>query len=140
MKTKYIILVLLSLVIGKEIQENDDDIILKASGVGGLAFKGTITTSVSTIYNNIKSQAGINLSGGTEADYNTDGENGRFISKTGDGYVVSIYFHKNKKHYASCDGGLFGGGSYRTYANAGQWAVAYCKAGWAGKKTNYGDS
>ena len=139
MKTKYIILVLLSLVIGKEIQENDDDIILKASGVGGLAFKGTITTSVSTIYNNIKSQAGINLSGGPELDCNTDGGNGRFISKTGDGYVVSIYFHKNKKHYASCDGGLFGGGSYRSYANAGQWAVAYCKAGWAGKKANYGE-
>ena len=139
MKTKYIILVLLSLVIGKEIQENDDDIILKASGTGGLFFKGTITTSVSTIYNNIKSQAGINLSGGTEADYNTDGGNGRFISKTGDGYVVSIYFHKNKKHYASCDGGMFGGGNTRAYASAGQWAVAYCKAGWAGKKANYGE-
>ena len=54
--------------------------------------------------------------------------------------AMSIYFHKNKKHYASCDGGLFGGGSYKSYANAGQWAVAYCKAGWAGKKTNYGDS
>ena len=55
MKTTYIILFLLSLVIGKDFHENDDDIILKGSSKGGLTFAGSITTSVSTIYNYIKS-------------------------------------------------------------------------------------
>ena len=138
MKVAYIILFLLSLVIGKEIHENDDDIILKSSSVGGLTFAGSITTSVSTIYNYIKSQTSISLSGGTNSDYNTDGDNGRFISKIGSGYVVAIYFHKTKYHHASCNGGSFGGGSYRTNAAAGQWAVAFCKSGFTGKKTYYG--
>ena len=61
MKTTYIILFLLSLVIGKDFHENDDDIILKGSSKGGLTFAGSITTSVSTIYNYIKSQASISL-------------------------------------------------------------------------------
>ena len=40
MKTTYIILFLLSLVIGKDFHENDDDIILKGSSKGGLTFWG----------------------------------------------------------------------------------------------------
>ena len=138
MKTTYIILFLLSLVIGKDFHENDDDIILKGSSKGGLTFAGSITTSVSTIYNYIKSQASISLSGGADSDYKTDGDNGRFISKIGSGYVVAIYFHNTKTHHASCNGGAFGGGSHSTYAKAGQWAVAFCKSGITGKKTNYG--
>ena len=137
MKTIYIVLVLLSLVIGKEIKENDDNIILKASLVGGFAFAGTISTSVSTIFNYIRSQAGIYFSGGPDSDHYFG--NARFITKVGNGYVISVYFDKNKKHHASCDGGVLGGGSYTKHANAGQWAVAFCKAGIAGRKTNYGD-
>ncbi len=137
MKTKFIILILLSLVMGKGIQENDDDIILRANPLGGLKFKGSITTSINTIYSTIMTYTGILIKLAPDEDYQTSENKGRFASKIENGYVISMYFHQNKKHYAICDGGFMGGGYYKQDAEPGEWAVAYCKAGYGWRKSGY---
>ena len=128
MKTSYIFLLLLSAVIvGGEIH------------AGGLYLKGTVGTSLSTLYNFVKSYTGIKLSGGTEYDYKTSNGNGRFVSKMGDGHVVAFYFHNKKRHYALCDGGFNGAPEYKYAAAAGNWAITYCTSGFWGRKSNYGE-
>ena len=64
-------------------------------------------------------------------------ENGkaRWISNIKGGYVVAMYWHKTRRHSATCDGGFLGGGRKRAVAQPGYWAVAYCKAGVSGRKT-----
>ena len=137
MKTRFIILLLLSLVIGKEFPENDDDVILRATAVGGLQFKGSITTDIKTIYSTIMTYTGILLTLAPDQDYKTSENKGRFASKIENGYVISMYFHATKKHYAICDGGFMGGGYYKKEAKPGEWAVAYCKAGLGWRKSGY---
>ena len=106
---------------------------------GGLYLKGTVGTSLSTLYNFVKSIRNIKLSGGPEYDYKTSNGNGRFVSKMGDGHVVAFYYHKTKKHYALCDGGFNGAMEYKYAAAAGYWAITYCTAGLWGRKSNYGE-
>ena len=59
----------------------------------------------------------------------------RFISYLGDGKITACYFHKTKRHTATCNGGTLGGGQIRAEASAGNWAIALCKAGVSGRKT-----
>lgn len=66
-----------------------------------------------------------------------DNGNGLWISYFENDYVVSMYYHKTRIHTATCDGGLFGGGEISTIGSAGEWAIAYCKAGISGRKTYY---
>ena len=66
-------------------------------------------------------------------------ENGkaRFISNSERGIVIAMYWHKDRRHSATCNGGFLGGGQKRAVAPAGHWAIAYCKAEIAGKETYY---
>ena len=76
----------------------------------------------------------------TEGDFrDTYLENGkaRFISNSERGIVIAMYWHKDRRHSATCNGGFLGGGQKRAIAPAGHWAIAYCKAGIAGKETYY---
>ena len=61
--------------------------------------------------------------------------NARWVSNIKGGYVVSMYWHKTRRHSATCNGGFLGGGQKRVIAPAGHWAIAYCKAGVSGRKT-----
>ena len=63
--------------------------------------------------------------------------NARWVSNIKGGYVVSMYWHKTRRHSATCNGGFLGGGQKRVIAPAGHWAIAYCKAGVSGRKTHY---
>ena len=63
--------------------------------------------------------------------------NARWVSNIKGGYVVSMYWHKDRRHSATCNGGFLGGGQKRAIAPAGHWAIAYCKAGVSGRKTHY---
>ena len=66
-----------------------------------------------------------------------DSGNGCFISYIESDYVVSMYYHKTKMHTATCDGGVMGGGVTSALGNPGEWAIAYCKAGYMRRKTYY---
>ena len=68
--------------------------------------------------------------------YLEDGK-ARFISNIKGGYVIAMYWHKKRRHSATCNGGFLGGGQKRAVAPAGHWAIAYCKAGVSGRKTHY---
>ena len=68
--------------------------------------------------------------------YLEDGD-ARWISNIKGGYVISMYWHKYKRHSATCNGGFGGSKQTRAIAPAGYWAIAICKAGIAGKKTYY---
>ena len=70
--------------------------------------------------------------------YLEDGK-ARWISNIKGGYVVSMYWHKERRHSATCNGGFLGAGQKRAIAPAGKWAIAYCKAGISGRKTHYGN-
>ena len=72
--------------------------------------------------------------GYTVDTYNENGK-GRWLSDIKDGVVMSAYYHKTKKHSATCQGGFGGGGQIRAIAPAGQWAIALCYAGISGRKT-----
>ena len=68
--------------------------------------------------------------------YLEDGK-ARFISNIKGGYVIAMYWHKERRHSATCNGGFLGAGQKRAIAPAGKWAIAYCKAGVSGRKTHY---
>ena len=54
---------------------------------------------------------------------------------TWNGYVISCYFHEEKKHYAKTTGKL---GIKISWANKNEWAVSKQTRGLYGNKTNYG--
>ena len=60
---------------------------------------------------------------------------GLFVSSTSGSEVIAAYYHPTKKHSATANGGLFGGGQVRSIASAGNWAVARSSSGMLGRKT-----
>ena len=54
---------------------------------------------------------------------------GILVSGISEGYVISAFNHPNKKHSATANGGILGGGVVKSTAPAGIWAVAWTKAG-----------
>ena len=61
----------------------------------------------------------------------------RFISIIEDGKVGAFYYHATKKHSATAQGGIGGGGQVRCIAPPGEWAVAITDLGIKGAKTFY---
>ena len=67
-------------------------------------------------------------------------DGGRFVSAVNGNQVVAAYYHPSKFHSATACGGIGGGGTVKSTANAGKWAVATSSAGIGGRKTYYGSS
>ena len=69
---------------------------------------------------------------------NNPDDGGVWYSAIQGGMVYSLYYHPTKRHTATADGGMFGGGLVRSIANAGEWAIAGSVAGpLGGRKTYY---
>ena len=146
MRKLFLAFFLITLIVGNEIHEIDkkfeenkaeeDEPILKepitiATIIVSAAIGATVTFILTKVYEKIY----YHLTNSNTVDtYNENGK-GRWLSNIKDGYVMSAYFHKTKRHTATCDGGFLGGGSIRATAGPGQWAIAACKAGISGKKT-----
>ena len=62
---------------------------------------------------------------------------GVFVSAIRGNEVVAAYYHPSKYHSATAVGGIGGGGTVKSSAGAGKWAIAYSKAGISGRKTYY---
>ena len=147
MKKSFIALLLIALISGQEIQDfekkleekeitkNNKQRMLEAISVTTMIVSTVIGVSVTRILNIVYDKIYYELTHSNTVDtYNENGK-GRWLSNIKDGYVMSAYYHKTKRHTATCDGGLFGGGQIRAEASAGSWAIALCKAGIAGRKT-----
>ena len=81
----------------------------------------------------IKNLIGIRINRSNSVTQDVGG--GVFTSYMQDGRVVAAYFHPDKKHSATADGGLFGGGMVRSIKGPGEWAIASTSAGIARAKT-----
>ena len=163
MKRIIITLFLISLVANKELVEINSKIKreiqnrkeektnlrkLVAAGVGVLIIKETIKfffsylvgKLIDAIVENCKESRSALTSSFTPSHFKhlyKDNGKGLWISYIEDDYVVSMYYHETKEHTATCDGGLLGGGEIAAKADPGYWAIAYCKAGIAKRKTYY---
>ena len=62
---------------------------------------------------------------------------GLFVSSTSGSEVIAAYYHPTKKHSATANGGLFGGGIIKSIAEPGEWAIVGTKAGIKGRKTSW---
>ena len=109
--------------------------LLAAAGV--FVLKAAGTAAISFLVEKGLNKAYYLLTEGYFKDRLLERGNARWISNIKGGYVVSMYWHKKRRHSATCNGGFLGGGQKRVIAPPGHWAIAYCKAGVSGRKTNY---
>lgn len=153
MKKIFIALFLISLVFGEEIQvfnsklvaEKEEEIILKnpaLAEIGGFILEEVAKATIYYITIKILEKIGTSISSSlinTSNFKDTYFENGRarWLSNIQDGYVISAYYHSTRSHSATCDGGILGGGKKSITADAGEWAIAFCKAGISRRKTYY---
>ena len=147
MKRIFIALFLISLIAGheiqvfddklkeKEIMEKEEPVLKEAIAITTIIVTAAITCTVSFILTKVYEKIYYQLTNSNCVDTYNENGNGRWISNIKDGYVMSAYFHKTKRHTATCNGGTLGGGQIRAEASAGNWAIALCKAGVSGRKT-----
>ena len=109
--------------------------VLAAAGV--FVLKAAGTAAIAWLVDKGLNRAHYLLTQGHFRDTLLENGNARWISNIKGGYVVSMYWHKDRRHSATCNGGFLGGGQKRAIAPAGHWAIAYCKAGTSGRKTYY---
>ena len=147
MKKTFVALLLIALISGQEIQDferkleekelkkKDHPRLLEAISVTTIVISTVIGVTITYILNTVYDKIKYELTNSNTVDtYNEDGK-GRWLSNIEDGYVMSAYYHKTKRHSATCNGGFLGGGQIRAEAPAGSWAIALCKAGISGRKT-----
>ena len=149
MKKLILALLLIVLISAKEIQEydsisknkkirNDDEQILKqAITTHKFILSIDIGVTLQTFINYVKKEISYNISPANFKEIWNENGKGRFISNMNKEYVIAAYYHKTKRHTATCDGGWLGGGSIKAEAPAGKWAVAVCRGGVGGRKTYY---
>lgn len=147
MKRIFIALFLISLIAGQEIQvldtkvkekeivEEEDPVLKEPITITTIIVTAVIGTTVTYILNKVYDKIYFHLTNSHVIDtYNENGK-GRWLSNIKDGYVMSAYYHETKRHTATCQGGVLGGGQIRAEAGPKQWAIALCKAGISGRKT-----
>ena len=123
-----------------KIKKKKDEVNLKAiplAVVGGFVIRAAASYAIGKICDIIFDKIHYRVTQGYMVDTLLENGKAHWISNIKDGYVFSIYWHKTRKHSATCDGGFMGGGQKRVFASAGQYAFAYCKAGVSGRKTYY---
>ena len=108
---------------------------LAAAGV--FVLKAAGTAAIAWLVEKGLNRAHYLLTQGHFKDTYLETGNARWISNIKGGYVIAMYWHKKRRHSATCNGGFLGGGQKRAVAPAGHWAIAYCKAGVSGRKTHY---
>ena len=109
--------------------------VLAAAGV--FVLKAAGTAAIAWLVDKGLNRAHYLLTQGHFRDTLLENGNARWISNIKGGYVIAMYWHKKRRHSATCNGGFLGGGQKRAIAPAGHWAIAYCKAGTSGRKTYY---
>ena len=147
MKRIFIALFLISLIAGQEIQtfdtklkekeimEEEEPVLKEAVTITTILLTAAIGATVTFILNKVYDKIYFHLTNSNCIDTYNDSGNGRWLSNIKDGWVMSAYYHKTKRHTATCNGGTLGGGQIRAEAPAGSWAIALCKAGISGRKT-----
>ena len=93
-----------------------------------------MNVDLNTLFDQISKKVG-NIIKPNGASSTSPNSNDRFVSLMTDDQVVACYFHPTKKHYATSEGKTKPG---RSYAEAGQWAVAVAMRALMGNKTYYG--
>ena len=93
------------------------------------------TVDLNTLVSQIGNAIGKALSRGNFCSQEVGG--GVFVSAVDGGVVVAAYYHPTKFHSATACGGVGGGGTVKSTASAGKWAVATSSAGIGGRKTYY---
>ena len=147
MKKIFIALFLISLIAGQEIQvldtklkdkeivEDEEPLLKEPVTITVIILTAAITATVTFLLDKVFDKIYFHLTNSNTIDTYNENGNGRWLSNIKDGYVMSAYFHKTKRHTATCDGGFLGGGQIRAEADPGKWAIALCKAGISGRKT-----
>ena len=149
MKKLIVVIFLISLTLCEEVREFDEKLKYKINKdevniqsvtlavVGGFILKAAASYAIGLICEKIFDKIHYRVTQGYMRDSFLENGRAHWVSNIKDGYVFSLYWHKTKRHSATCVGGLLGGGQKRVIANAGEYAVAYCKAGVSGRKTFY---
>ena len=113
---------------------------LSIAKAGGFVLKEVGSAALSYLKDKLAEKLGYQIAKGNYRDQILQNGRARFISKIENDYVIAMYWHKTKRHSATCKGGFLSNDvQKREIAPAGAWAVAYCKAGKAGRKTFYND-
>jgi hypothetical protein len=113
---------------------------ISLAAVGGFILKEAGSAALSYLKEKLAEKLSYEVVQGNFRDTILENGKARFISNIQGGYVISMYWHKTKRHSATCKGGFLSSNEQkRTIAKAGEWAVAYCKAGIGGRKTYYND-